>query len=129
MARLRPSPVLPVLLFSLSCAVALWFSLYLGERTFTWPFVVMIVYFSGLSLVLHLWQERTVHVNARLFIRRFMGGLVMKLLLSLVVVVVLVKISAEDKVPVITAFALLYLAYLGFSTARLGMLLKRPRTS
>lgn len=126
MASARPSPVFPVLLFSALCAGALWFSLHLGDRDFSWPFISMIAYFTLLSLLLHLWQERMVHRDPRLFIRRFMGGLVLKLLLSLVVVVVLVKTSSVEKVPVITAFALLYLAYLGFSTARLVMLLKRP---
>lgn len=84
----------------------------------------MLGYFAGMSLLLHLWQERSVD-EARIFIRRFMAGLVLKLLLSIVVMVALVMAMQNDRTPIIVAFMLLYLSYLGFSTGRLVMLLKQ----
>lgn len=54
----------------------------------------------------------------RPFIRRFMGGLVIKLLASLVLFFVLMKVvPAAMAAPLVAAFALLYLAFLGFGTA------------
>lgn len=125
MPQPRTSAVVPVLLFGALCAAALIFSLRLGGRPVTWPFVAVLVYFTLLSLLIHLWQEQVVGGDARRFIRRFMAGLVIKLLLSLGVVVALAMFSGAEKAPLITAFVLLYLAFLAFGTARLVMLLKR----
>ena len=120
------SPALPILLFSAAAALATWFALHLSGRQFAWPHVVMLAYFAAISLVLHAWQERSAG-EARVFMRRFMTGLVVKLLLSLVLLVVLLVVLPADMVkPLTVVFVLLYLAFLAFSTVRLVMLIRRP---
>lgn len=119
------SPALPIILFSAAVALATWFTLYLSGRSFGWPYVVMLVYFASISLVLHAWQEQSAG-DAKVFMRRFMTGLVVKLMLSLVLLVVLVVVLPTDAVkPITVVFVLLYLAFLGFSTARLVMLIRK----
>ena len=119
------SPALSILLFSAAAALATWFALHLGGRAFAWPHVVMLAYFAAISLVLHAWQEKSAG-EAKIFMRRFMTGLVIKLLLSLVLLVVLLVVLPADMVkPLTVAFVLLYLAFLAFSTARLVMLIRR----
>lgn len=119
------SPALSVLLFSLAVALVTWFALYLVGRPFGWPHVVMLGYFAAISLVLHAWQEKSAG-DARIFMRRFMTGLVVKLMLSLLLLVILVVVLPTDAVkPLTVVFVLLYLAFLGFSTARLVMLIRR----
>ena len=63
--------------------------------------------------------------QTNIFIRRFMAGLVIKLMGSLVLLAVLLKCAPEtvDK-PLTVVFAVLYLAYLAFSTVRLSNVLR-----
>ena len=98
---------------------------------FTWPYVAVLTWFSLVTLVLHLWQEGAAAINIQGFIRRFMAGLVIKLLLSLMLLVVVAKkLPPEvERMPFVMAFALLYLAFLGFSTARLVAVLKQRSSS
>ena len=124
MSTAGSSPLLSVVLFSALCAVATWFVLQFVSLPFQWQHVVMLAYFAGMSLLLHIWQERAV-TEPRTFVRRFMAGLVIKLLLSIIVMMILVLALGVDKSSTIVAFVLLYLAYLGFSTGRLVMLLKQ----
>ncbi|MEO8069744.1 MAG: hypothetical protein ABI599_18755 [Flavobacteriales bacterium] len=120
------SPAFPILLFSAAVALATWFALYLSGRAFAWPHVIILGYFATISLVLHAWQEKSAS-DAKLFMRRFMTGLVVKLMLSLVLLVILVVVLPTDAVkPLTVVFVLLYLAFLGFSTARLVMLIRKP---
>lgn len=119
------SPAFPILLFSGAIALVTWFALHLGGRPFAWPHVVMLGYFAAISLVLHAWQEKSAG-EAKVFMRRFMTGLVIKLMLSLLLLVILVVVLPTDAVkPLTVVFVLLYLAFLGFSTARLVMLIRR----
>ncbi|MBK6776452.1 MAG: hypothetical protein IPG74_11660 [Flavobacteriales bacterium] len=123
------SAALPILLFSAAVALATWFALYLSERPFGWPYVVMLGYFAVISLLLHAWQEKSAG-EVKVFMRRFMTGLVVKLMLSVVVLVVLL-VTAPDgyRKPMSIAFVLLYLAFLGFSTGRLVMLIRKGDTA
>lgn len=89
----------------------------MAGHAFTWPYVVILGWFAVISLVLLSWQERAWGPDVRPFIRRFMGGLVIKLLASLVLFFVLMKIvPGTITAPLAAAFALLYLAFLGFGT-------------
>lgn len=118
MAEGHRSPVLPVLLFSAVCVAATWGALAITGHTFSWPFAVILAWFAGISLVLLSWQERAWGPNVQPFIRRFMGGLVIKLLVSLALLFILINaVPAGTATPLAAAFALLYLAFLGFSTA------------
>ena len=63
------------------------------------------------------------------FVRRFMGGLAIKMFLSLfLLVALLIALPKEEVVPVVIGFMLTYLVFLGFSVARLTALLRRQRS-
>ena len=125
----RP-PVVPVLLFSAACAVVTAVVLHFAGHPFTWPFAVVLGWFTLISLLLLTWQERALGPDVQPFIRRFMGGLVLKLLISLVLLIVLVKVVRVTPVaPLAATFALLYFAFLTFSTVRLAGLLRRSKRS
>ena len=106
------TPLLPVLLFSATCSVATALILHLVGQPFTWPFAVVLAWFTLITLVLLSWQERSLGDDVRPFIRRFMGGMVLKLMFSLLVLAILVK--AADTTPLrawAAAFVLLYFAF------------------
>lgn len=109
------------------CTGATWLVLRLVGHPLSWPYISILAWFTIVTLVLHLWQEPAAANNVKGFMRRFMAGLVIKLLASLVLVFVLVQLLADaaQLKPLLLAFVLLYLAFLGFSTARLTMLMKR----
>ncbi len=91
---------------------------------------MLLVYFTTITLVLLTWQERRTATDIKGFIRRFMVGMVTKLLGSLVVLfILLLLVPHEPRSPLTIAFAALYVAFLVFSTARLSMLLRRNMNS
>ncbi len=125
MAEDQRSPVLPVLLFSAGCAVITAVGFRSLGLPFTWPYAFVLCWFTLISLLLLIWQERALGPDVQRFIRRFMGGMVLKLLLSLVLLIFLVKaVPAVHVKPLSTTFALLYFAYLAFSTIRLASRLR-----
>ncbi len=130
MAQGRRSPLLPILLFTAVVAVCTWLVLNMLGQPFTAAYAGILGYFTLITCALHLWQEQGMDNDPKGFVRRFMAGLVMKMFLSLMVIVLLVFLLPRNTaLPLAVTFAVLYLAYLGFSTARLSMLLRNtPRT-
>lgn len=104
--------------------------LHLTDRPFSWPFAAMLAWFATVTLGLLSWQERAWGPAVQPFIRRFMGGMVLKLLGSMVLLFVLVRSIPEAMVrEVASTFLLLYLAYLAFTTIWLvGRMRSIPRT-
>lgn len=94
---------------------------------FHWAYAAVLGWFAFVTAALHLWQERVIASDIKRFMRRFMAGLVLKLLASLVMVMVLIFALDSGHKSLVIAFVLLYLAYLAFSTARSVMLLKRAQ--
>ena len=87
---------------------------------FTWHFVFLLVFFPIVTYLLLSWQEHG-SAQANIFIRRFMGGLVIKLMGSLIVFAILLKVApTEVDKPLTVVFAGLYVIYLAFSTIRLS---------
>lgn len=130
MAEDQGSPVLPVLLFSAVCAVITAGALHFFGIPFTWPYAVVLCWFTLVSLLLLTWQERALGPDVQPFIRRFMGGMVLKLLVSLVLLIILVKVvQGVDAKPLSSTFALLYFAFLTFSTIRLAGRLRSTKRS
>ncbi len=120
MVQGQRSPFLPVLLFTAVCAGATWFGLRLLDLPFHWAYGAVIGYLAAFTLFLHRWQEGTMHTDPKGFVRRFMTGLVLKMLVSLFLLLAIVfLVPRELALPLALTFALLYLAFLGFSTARL----------
>ncbi|MBV6405917.1 MAG: hypothetical protein IT228_02380 [Flavobacteriales bacterium] len=121
------SPVAAVLLFTLACGGATGLLLWLTGTPWHWGYAAVLVYLGGITLLLHRWQERALVEDPKGFVRRFMTGLTLKMFVSIVAVaVVLLTLPRDRAVPLALAFALLYLAFLGFSTGRLVNLSRRP---
>ena len=122
-----PRPLLlPLLLFTAAVGALLWSSLKLAGVPVGPVHLGILVYFGLASLLLHRWQEGVLEGRPMLFQQRFMAGLVIKMLVSLVLLVALVLVLPREMVlsGAIT-FCALYLAYLGFSTARLVGMMRR----
>ncbi|MFT3884420.1 MAG: hypothetical protein QM724_03015 [Flavobacteriales bacterium] len=116
----RSSPVVPILVFSAICAAATFGVLTALHLPFTWHYAAVIIYLAGITLVLHHWQEGALITDPKGFVNRFMLGLVGKMLVSLVLIVaVLFLLPRPTALPLALTFAMLYLAFLGFSTVRL----------
>ena len=90
-----------------------------------WPFgaaqVAMLAFLAVLTAVLHLWQENGLIEDPKGFMFRFMLGLIIKLGSSLVAIAaILLLLPRERALPLALTFAVLYLAFLAFSTVRLS---------
>jgi hypothetical protein len=121
--------VLFVLLLGILCAAVTGVALHAFGTPFSWPFIALLIYFPVVSGVLLLWQERAMLADLRHFIHRFMLGLVVKLLGSLVLLAILIHFSPKsDLSPLVVTFTLLYFIWLGVSTGRLGLRLRRSPT-
>lgn len=124
---MRGNTLTSVILFAAACSAAVFLGLRLSGHPFTWHFGVLLGYFALVTLLLLLWQEPRAASDIKGFIRRFMGGLVLKLLGSLVLLFALVKLAPLELLrPLTITFALLYFAFLTFSTLRLT---RRVRSS
>jgi predicted small integral membrane protein len=127
MSQGRRSPLLPTLLFALVCSGLLYGTLHLIGQPFHWAFAAILAYLTLTTLALHLWQEGGPGTDPKVLMRRFMTGLVLKMLISLFLLLAIVVLSPRPLVvPLALSFALLYLAFLGYSTARLSGLSKNP---
>jgi hypothetical protein len=129
MAPQRWSFLIPIGLFTAAMAVLLWIALYGLRVPFEPLHAIMLAWFALVTASLHLWQEHAMATDPKGFVRRFMGGLMLKMLLSLgVLVVLLLRAPRETLMISGIAFAVLYLAFLGFSTVRLsGLSRKLPK--
>jgi hypothetical protein len=118
--------IIPIVLFTLACAGAVhgvhWASgKAMGQAT--WG---VISYFMLLTLLLHAWQEPALEEDPKGFVRRYLAGLSIKMLLSfMVLVLLLLLLPKQDLLPLALSFILLYLAYLAFSTGRMAMLMRK----
>lgn len=120
MATRRWSFLLPLTLFTLCCAAALIGVLLLSGADLTAHFVGILVYFAAITAVLHGWQEQAFVTDPKGFVRRFMAGLMLKMFLSVVVLVILLlTVPKSISIALSLSFAVLYLAFLAFSTLRL----------
>ncbi len=125
-ARGQRTFLLPVILFAAVCAAVMFLTLRFAELPASGLFWGMLAWFTVLTLVLHAWQEGGQGVDPKIFVRRFMAGLVIKMMLSLVALVLLLVVLPKERlVPAAITFVLLYLAFLGFSTARSVGLMRR----
>jgi hypothetical protein len=109
--------------------VLLFAALSVAGQSFTALHAASLAYFLLLTLALHAWQEPDLDTDPKGFVRRFMLGLFLKMMVSLLVLVAMVFfIPAAQSIPLALSFALLYVAYLAFSTVRMSQLLRKsPR--
>ncbi|HRD53388.1 MAG TPA: hypothetical protein PKY96_12150 [Flavobacteriales bacterium] len=129
MAPQRWSFLAPILLFTAAVGLVLWLVFYGAQVPLERIHAFMLLWFAAITTALHLWQEHAMNTDPKGFVRRFMGGMMLKMLLSLgVLTVLLVRAPRETVLSTAIAFALLYLAFLGFSTVRLtGLSRKLPK--
>ena len=129
MAPRRWSFLVPILLFTLAMGLLVWIAFFGLQQPLGTVHVIMLLWFAAITTALHLWQEHSMASDPKGFVRRFMAGLMLKMLLSLgVMVVLLIRAPKETVLPNGIAFAVLYLAFLAFSTARLsGLSRKLPK--
>ncbi len=122
----RWSFFIPIVLFTLACSLVVWLAFWFTGNTMGQAVWGMISYFMLFSMALHAWQEHALRTDPKGFTTRYLAGLSIKMLVSLMVLVILLLLLPQgSKLPVVLTFILLYLAYLGFSTARMTMLLRR----
>lgn len=120
MTTRRWSFLLPLLVFSACCSAILVAVLVASGAPVSLHYAGAIVYFAGITAVLHAWQEHAFVTDPKGFVRRFMAGLMLKMFLSVVVLVVLLfTVPKSLSIPLALSFAVLYLAFLAFSTLRL----------
>lgn len=102
--------------------------LYVAGKPFDWRYVLLLAFFIITSFLLLRWQESTAE-STNIFIRRFMAGLTIKLMVSVVLMVILVKTAPPElTTPLVIAFVGLYVMFTTFSVSRLMKLVRNPRT-
>jgi len=106
--------------------VITWCGVHFTGRKFTWHYVFLLAYFTAVTLVLLAWQERRAATDMKGFIRRFMLGMVIKLLGSMIVLLLLLRLEPKEVTKQLgLVFTLLYVAFLIFTTLRLTMVVRR----
>lgn len=123
---MRGSALGPLLLIGAACAAGMIGGLHLSGKPFDWRYALLLGYFIIVSFFLLRWQEGAAD-KTNIFVRRFMAGLIIKLMGSIVLMVILMKVSpAEMTLPLVIIFVCLYVAFMSFSVARLMRIIKAP---
>ena len=126
MAQGRWSFLPPILIFTVVCTVGLVAVLHLAHVPIGRGHAAMLAYFALLSAALHYWQESTLQSDPKRSVNRFMAGLVIKMMATLMVLLIAVILLPKARIlPFTLPFIGLYLAYLAFSTARLTAQLRK----
>lgn len=119
--RMAYRSLIAILLFTTAVGAATYAISLLAHWPFGMPQLAMLAFLAALTAVLHLWQESAMVTDPKGFMIRFMIGLVLKLVSALVAVVAILMLLPRSKaVPLALTFAVLYLAFLAFSTVRLS---------
>jgi len=127
MATRRWSFLAPLAIFTFCCAAILIGVLFLLGSPIKAHYLGVLLYFAALTGLIHAWQENGLTTDPKGFVRRFMAALMGKMLLSMVMIMVLLLFAPiAIRVPLALSFAVLYLAFLVFSTLRLFNLAKQP---
>lgn len=109
------------LLFTLAAGGATYAVYALAQWAFGPAEVAALLFIGTLSGLLLAWQEKALVTDPRGFMGRFMVGLMVKLLASLfAVAIILFLLPRRQGVVLGLTFAVLYLAFLAFTTVRLS---------
>ena len=116
----RTPLALAVAAFTSVVAVATYGVLALLGLRLSWSYGALLVLLGVATWVLHAWQEGQLLTDPKGFVRRFMLGLVLKMMMALLLIVLVVMVLPRAlALPLALAFAIQYLAFLAFSTIRL----------
>lgn len=122
----RWSFVLPVIAFGGACAVALFGTLKALALEVNGLHVGILLYFTVLTLLLHGWVHAAASSDSKAMVRRFMAGMAIKMMVSLILLLVLLLTRSKDQVLVVAlVFMGSYLAFLVFSTVSSLRLIRR----
>ncbi len=125
-ATRRWSFIVPIALFTLFCSLLVWLItwwLKLPMGALQWG---VISYFMSLTFLLHAWQESALERDPNGFVGRYFAGLTIKMFLSFgLLVLLLTSVERSARLPLAITFIVLYLAYLGFSTARMTFAIRK----
>ena len=106
--------------FSAFVAAATYGVLALLGLHLSWAYGALIALLGLATWLLHAWQEGQLLTDPKGFVRRFMLGLVLKMMMALLLIVlILVAFPRTFALPLALAFAFQYLAFLVFSAVRL----------
>lgn len=109
------------------CAACLVGALHLAGVPLDWRHGLLLGYFILVTFLMLRWQESVVG-QTTIFIRRFLAGLTIKLMGSVILMVVLVKTAPEgSNTPLVIAFVGFYVAFTTFSVSRLKRLVRNSR--
>ncbi len=101
--------------------------LHLAGKPFDWRYGLLLGYFLVVTAMLLRWQE-SVADQTNVFIRRFLAGLTIKLMGSVVLMVILVKTAPPElTTPMVITFVGLYVIFTTFSVSRLMKLMRSPK--
>ncbi len=115
------------MLIGAACAACMVGGLYSAGKPFDWRYGLLLGYFIVVTFFLLRWQESAAD-QTNVFVRRFLTGLTIKLMGSVVLMVILVKTAPPElTTPMVILFVALYVAFTTFSVARLMKLVKAPR--
>lgn len=125
----RWSFLLPFLLFNLFCTGVLVMVLAFFQVPFGLQHIAALGYFLVLGIALQAWQGSAFAADPKLSVQRFMTGMVLKMLLTLLVLLVaIVTLPKTSILAFVLPFIGLYLAHLAFSTGRMyRQLLRAPK--
>lgn len=127
MTTQRWSFLAPLAIFTLVCAALVGGVLWLLGSPITFHYLAVLFYFAVITGLVHAWQEEGLVSDPKGFVRRFMAALMGKMFLSVVILVILLLTTPiAIRIPLALTFAVLYLAFLVFSTLRLFQLSKQP---
>lgn len=125
---MRNSSLVRLILIGAACAACTAGGLHLAGKALDWRYALLSGYFIIVSFFLLRWQEDAAS-QVNVFIRRFIAGLMIKLMGSVVLMVILVKTSPKEMtLPLVVVFIGFYVAFTSFSVARLMKIIQTPRT-
>lgn len=115
------------MLMGAAAAACIGCGLFLMGKPFDWRYGLLLFYFILVTGLLLRWQEEAAD-RTNIFIRRFMTGLIIKLMGSVVLMVILVKTApAELTTPMVITFVCLYVLFTTYSVSRLMKSIRAPR--
>ena len=124
---MRNASLGPVMLIGAASAACMVGGLHLAGQPFDWRYGLLLAYFILVTWLLLRWQE-SVADQTTVFIRRFLAGLTIKLMGSVVLMVILVKTApAALKTPMVIVFVGLYVLFTTFSVSRLMKVIRAPK--
>ncbi|MCB0794622.1 MAG: hypothetical protein KDB88_07780 [Flavobacteriales bacterium] len=110
----------------IACSALTAVALYALGFPISWHYGLVILYFTGLTIILHRWQTSRAAADPKGMVRRFMGSLVLKMFMSVVLVALILLATPSDLgVPLALCFATCYLVFLAVGSVLLSRTMRQ----